>query len=83
MHELRLLPKVDPGLVCVIANEECAACMETGAQEDGMRLLVCGHQPLCDSCLAQWLYRQGHAARCPLCRALMFAAPSGLAGAVL
>ena len=56
--------------VKAIPNQECVICMQH--QETEMRLLRCGHRPLCAGCLVQWLNAQAClAARCPmrLCRA--------------
>ena len=54
--------------VKAIPKQECVICMQH--QETEMRLLRCGHRPLCAGCLVEWLNAQAssQAARCPMCR---------------
>ena len=52
----------------VIVADDCVACMAPALGENH-RVLVCGHQPLCEACLVAWLGAQGRRPRCPVCRA--------------
>ena len=54
--------------VKAITKQECVICMQH--QETEMRLLRCGHRPLCAGRLVEWLNAQAssQAARCPMCQ---------------
>ena len=71
LHWIEQLPTVNVSDVCLIENSECIVCLESCTAQEGLRLLQCGHRPMCNGCLLEWMERQKQSARCPLCRCLM------------
>lgn len=62
-YSVCLLPTVRAGDVCV---EECAICLESVEEDEGVAHLSCGHG-FHQCCMGRWI-QQGATSACPLCR---------------
>lgn len=51
-----------------IENRDCVGCLT----EVECRVLVCGHQPMCEECLRGWVEAKKRGAGCPVCRHSLF-----------